>query len=284
MTLKNKLAQLRGLQSEEERIKNEISYMRKNIEDMEMRRYNYEELREKYAKLDFTQLTETDLTQLMVNDFADSNLAEIEKRELYTHNMKVLETILNKVKAPTINLVNNNGNKDDIKRQIKQAMNINTELDSNVKTININSHEKITARDDDDLLSEDELDDDIIELLNNKIDYEYDFNLKILKTYCVYCHYRNIKLPTQEELDYIKEELEGWIFVPHEELTKLSYKKSVIYLTIENEKILCNTNSVFKCLTNRKDIIIQDKLTGDKIMLGKLNPIFRKITLKDIDT
>jgi hypothetical protein len=263
MTLKSKLAKLNSLAIEEERIKNEIAGLQSNIQDVELRQYNIAELRKKYSTLDFNNITKFELHELMKNDFRESNLDEIEKRAIYEHNMKILEQVLNKTIKQNESISKHMYNSVE---DARNSINVNMQND-NIRTI------EISGRDNE---IEECFDEEYIEELNNKIDTEYLFNLKILKTYCIFCHYRNIKLPSQEELDEIKEELEGWEFLPKEKFKKLKYNEELYYLIIKNYKIILqkgnfkeNTIWGIKCY---------NKSSNSIITLNKLNPIFMKIT------
>ena len=275
MTLKNKLARLQGLQSEEERIKAEIASIRNNIQSVNVRKYDYDELREKYNNLDFTSITKTDLTDLMLSDFQQSNLKEIEKRELYEHNMMILNSILENVK-PINHYTYSNID------EAKSNINISTTKTAGrreTKQITIRAHH--TEASDDEYVYESDLEPETIDKLNEIIDKEYAFNLKILRTLCIYYHYRDIKLPTQAELTEIKEDLEGWVFVPKEEFITLKNKCDLIYLTIENEKIVAITDAYFiKCL-NPVSIEVYNYNTKKRKKLNKYNPVFRRILIED---
>jgi len=80
MTIKSKLAKLKGLQSAEEQIRAEIAVLQSTIQDVELRQYNIAELRKKYSTLDFTEITPKELKELMVEDFKESNRIVFVKR------------------------------------------------------------------------------------------------------------------------------------------------------------------------------------------------------------
>jgi hypothetical protein len=304
MTLKNKLAVLLELQNEEDRIKSEIINLRSNISDVELRQYNFVELRDKYITIDFNTITPHDLNDLMLNDFKESNLTEIEKQKLYNHNMNILSQVLDKtknqnkrinnIKYNTIeearNSINNIYATQQPNSHIQQTHSINNKhfttnkkklihkIDINqTKQINITSNNNNNNDNSD--IELDEYDEQYLEKLNNKIDNEYNFALKILKTYCIFCHYRNIKLPNQNELDYIKEELEGWQFVPKEEFKTIKYNTQLYFLYIKDFKIILG-KGYYKQI-NKWGISIYINKRKETEKLNNLNPIFKKIT--DID-
>lgn len=281
MTLKNKLAKLKGLQNEEARIKSEIANIRNRVENTSLRKYNYEELRDKYNNIDFHNITHTELSELMLNDFAVSNLEEIEKRNLYNHNMKILESILDKTPRQVIS---NSSNPEEALMKARQIM---LDKDYNEDYIDNTSETKtINLKDDmyeDYYTSDEELDDETLKKLNNFIDESYAFNMKILKTFCIYCHYRDIYLPSQNELDEIKEALEGWKFLEYSGLKKLKKGTQIMYLrTIKGKLVLRDIDGESKfnsIIRNNKISIKENKKT---LYLTKLNPIFIKIQLSDV--
>lgn len=275
MTLKNKLAKLKGLQTEEAKIKDEIANIRNRVENTNMRKYNYEELRDKYNKIDFNNITQKQLSDLMLEDFSLSNLDNIEKQELYNHNMKILQSILNNIPTRTITNVTD---MDDMMSKARQIIQNRDSEQEEIKCINIESNKKGAV-----CYDEEYYDETTIQLLNNLIDVEYIHNLKILKTYCIYCHYRDIFLPSQEELDEIKDALEGWKYLDTYELRKLPKGTFVIYLKIEKGRIK---------LTQHDNIKFEEFISNKKIKLRKgqktfysygISPIFRKIELEDIN-
>jgi hypothetical protein len=273
MTLKSKLARLNGLADEENRIKAEIAGLQSSIQDVELRQYNIAELRKKYATIDFNDITPKELSNLMQDDFRESNLTDIEKREIYEHNMGILAQVLENTRRQNERIAKRNYNSID---DVRKSINVNQQ-NGDCRSIEIKGKAAdafIDGYDTDDI--EECFDDDYIEALNNKIDTEYQFALKILKTYCIYCHYRDIKLPSQEELDEIKEDLEGWQFVPREHFKTLKFNDELYYLIIKNFKIILQT-AYFKENT-RWGIKCYNKTTKTIITLNNLNPIFRKIT------
>jgi hypothetical protein len=276
MTLKSKLAKLNSLAVEEERIKNEIAGLQSNIQDVELRQYNIAELRKKYSTLDFNNITPRQLKELMISDFRESNLTELEQQEIYQHNMEILSQVLEKTKKQNEQI---SKNKYKSIKEARKAINVKTQ-NGDCRTVEISGdavNKLVSGYDMDDL--EEHYDTEFIEALNKKIDNEYNFNLKILKTYCIFCHYRDIKLPSKEELDEIKEELEGWQFVPKEDFKKLEYKDELYYLVIKNFKIVLEEGK-FRDITNWG---IKCYNSNSIITLNKLNPVFRKITEEDLD-
>lgn len=277
MTLKKKLALLQGLQTEEDAIRAEIAGLQSNIQDVELRQYNIAELRKKYATLDFNTITPKQLNELMANDFRESNLTELEKREIYEHNMEILAQVLENTRRQ---------NEKVAKREYKslddarKAINVKQQ-NGDCRTVEIKgpaANAFIDGYDSDEL--EEHYDADFIEALNKKIDIEYQFILKILKTYCIFCHYRDIKLPTQEELDDIKDTLEGWIFVPKEEFKNIKYNEDLYFLNINDFKIVLATGK-YKT-TDKWGVKTYNKNQNTVISLNYLNPIFRKINENDV--
>jgi hypothetical protein len=277
MTLKSKLAILNNLAAEEDRIKAEIEDLQTNIQDVELRQYNIAELRKKYSTLDFTNITQRQLSDLMASDFRESNLTELEQREIYEHNMKILEQVLEKTKRQNEHISRRCFNSID---DARKAIHVNKQ-NRDCRTIEIRGKaaDELTAGYDTDELEE-HFDEEFIAALNNLIDKEYQFALKILKTYCIFCHYRDIKLPSQTELDEIKEDLEGWQFVPKEDFKKIEYNEELYYLVIKNFKIVLQTGR-FRSLSNW-GIKCYNSINNCIVSLNKLNPIFRKITEDDI--
>jgi hypothetical protein len=274
MTLKQKLAILKGLQDEETRIKEEIAGIQNNIEDVELRQYNIAELRKKYSMLDFNNISSRQLNELMVNDFRESNLTEIEKREIYEHNMNILAEVLQKTKKQNERI---NSQKFNSLEEARNAICVSQQNDCRTIEIKGNTKEDFISGYDTDEIEE-HFDEEFIKSLNDKIEKEYEFSLKILKTYCIFCHYRDIKLPSQDELDYIKEELEGWIFVPKEDFNNLKYNEELYFLNIKNFKIVLQEGKFRK----KTSWGINCSFNKNIISLNYLNPIFRKITENDI--
>lgn len=286
MTLKAKLAALKNLYNEEENLKAEIQSLRNNI-NYNYKKYSYEELRDKYNNIDFSSLNKADLTSLMLTDFNESNLTEIQKQEIYRHNMQMLQNILENTKTKELkfnslseaknylsNNLDNNNNRND--NDINNRNNLNND---DIKTIEIKDKNGFIAEDD---FSENEedFDEEKLEAISNKIDIEYEFNLKILKTYCIYCHYRFIKLPTKTELDDIKEILEGWIFIPREEFGNLEKNNKLIFLTLEDEKVVIKYG---KFKYKKIDNLYIKCNDGKNYIINKYNPLFRKIDInKDL--
>lgn len=277
MTLKSRLARLNGLIDEEERIKQQIAGLQSNIQDVELRQYNIAELRKKYATLDFNNITKRELKDLMVEDFKDSNLTEIEKQEIYEHNMGILAQVLEKTKRQNERISARKYNSLD---EARKAINVNQQ-NGDCRSIEITGRgrEKLIDGYDTDELEE-HFDEEFLEALNDKIDEEYQFILKIIKTYCIFCHYRNIKLPSQNELDEIKEELEGWKFVPKEEFQSLRRGEDLYFLNIKDFKVVLQEGT-FKEKTNYGINCYLGKNKGTT-HLNYLNPIFRKITEDDV--
>lgn len=277
MTLKSKLAKLKGLQSAEEQIRAEIAGLQSTIQDVELRQYNIAELRKKYSTLDFTEITPKELKELMVEDFKESNLTEIEKREIYEHNMGILAQVLEKTRRQNERI---NARKYTSLDEVRKAVNVNQQ-DEDCRSIEITGKAGeafIDGYDTDEI--DEHFDEQFLEALNEKIDVEYQFGLKILKTYCIFCHYRDIKLPSQDELDEIKEELEGWRFVPKEEYNTIKYNEEILFLNIKNFKIILKEGKYrehskwgVKCFINKKE---------GSTTLNYLNPIFKKITEDDV--
>ena len=210
----------------------------------------------------------------MVEDFKETNLTEIEKREIYEHNMNILSQVLEKTKRQNERI---NSRKYSSLDEIRNNVNINQQDDTRSIEITGKSSEAfIDGYDTDEI--EEHFDSEFIEKLNQKIDTEYQFGLKILKTYCIFCHYRDIKLPSQDELDEIKDSLEGWKFIPKEEYKFINYNEELLFLNIKNFKIILQEGK-FKKITNWGISCYINKREG----INNLYPIFKKITEDDIE-
>lgn len=126
--------------------------------------------------------------------------------------------------------------------------------------------------------------------LNNLIDKEYEFNLKLLKSYCIFCHFRGVKMPTKNMLNDIKEDLEGLKFLEFNQFN-IKYPElndKLYYITVDRDNLQIKFGyGYFKkyhgsyiLITNSKGISKNTKV--EYIKLNSLNPIFRKINFNDI--
>lgn len=287
MTLKNKLARLQGLKEREDSLRNEIASLQEQYSTT-YKKYDVNDLKKKYLQLDFSTITPKDLRDIMIEDFENSNMTLIEKREIYEHNMNMLASILEKTKSHSTQF----NSLDDVKNSLGMNKNINSET----KQINIKNglNDFMEQYDTDDSDLEDHIDEEVLEKLNNMIDKEYLFNLKILKTYAIFCHYRDILLPSKDDLDEMKDELEGYVFIPKENIKQLKQYTEVIFLALENAKMVMMSGHFNRIIDNQVEVILNyipiQKYKKNKLiekrkykLLHKFNPIFRKITLDDIE-
>lgn len=286
MTLKNKLARLQGLQQREQSLRSEIQELQEKYSTT-YKKYDVNDLKKKYLQMDFSSITPKDLRDIMIEDFENSNMTLIEKRELYEHNMNMLASILAKTKTHTAQF--------DSLADAKQALGMNKNIDDDTKRIDIKNglDDFMEQYDTDDSDLEDHIDEEVLEKLNEMIDKEYLFNLKILKTYAIFCHYRDILLPSRDELDEMKDELEGYVFIPKENIKKLKQYTELTFFALENAKMVMLSGHFNRIIDNQVEVILNyipiQKLKKNKTykrqykLLHKFNPIFRKITLNDIE-
>lgn len=275
MTLKNKLARLNGLYNEENEIKKEITNLRQKLDNIEDKQYNYSDLCKKYNDINFNNITPRQLDELMKDDFIKSNITELEKKNIYEHNMNILKNILNK------SYNTNNINKYKSIKDVRDSINIEKKKNGDIKEINVtipnNKKKKSNEVSDDDYDTSD-LDEDpeLLKKIERYIDIEYEFNLKILKTYSIFCHYRNIMLPSNTDYEIIKENLEGYVFVPKEKFKDLKKNEKLLFLTLQNEKIVMLYGNFKKI--NKWGLHLWIPKLKRNMQLNYLNPIFKKIT------
>lgn len=254
-TFKNKLELLKNLKKELEELQNKITNLTSSIN----RNYNINN-----SDYDFTDsniIKHCSLKTLSEKDFNDQNKKLIEKKEQYAHNQEMIKSILNSKTKKNITLNNLNEAQDFIKK--------------NIKSININLNDSDSEESDDE-----EIDEETIKLLNDKIDIEYEFNLKILKSYCIFCHHRDILLPSKTELNDIKDKLEGYLFIDKKSFQLIPKKTILYYLYIaDNGKIAIQSGKFISIANNGILVKLSNKTTK---YLNYLNPIFRKINLNDI--
>ena len=137
MTLKNKLAKLKGLHEKENSLKREIETLKAKYSTT-YKKYDYQDLKKKYLNMDFSNINPKNLRDIMIEDFENSNMTMIEKKEMYDHNMNMLASILSNVKQHEHHF----NSIDDAKLAFSKNNNYNDNYDNNyndteTKRINI---------------------------------------------------------------------------------------------------------------------------------------------------
>lgn len=283
MTLKNKLARLQGLQQREQSLRTEIKELQDKYSTT-YKKYDMNDLKKKYLQMDFSSITPKDLRDIMIEDFENSNMTLIEKHDMYKHNMNMLASILDKTKKHDVNF----NSLDDT----KQALGMN--LQNETKRIDIKNglDDFIKQYDTDDSDFEDNIDEEVLEKLNALIDKEYEFNLKILKSYAIFCHYRDILLPSKEDLAEMKDDIEGWKFIPKEDIRQLKQFTEVIFFTLINGSMIMMEGHFNRIIDKQVEVILnyipfqklkKKNMKREYKLLNKFNPIFRKISIDDVD-
>jgi hypothetical protein len=249
-TIKNKLSKLKQL-------KNELTNLNDNIN----------KINEKITQIPNYVDIINNMSEMTNIDVSDTNLSDY---------YNVLETTINDIKIKKYNLENKKYELEEKKQLLESNNDTNNDTNNDIKKIIIEDDDIISNASSD--LSEREFN-----LINDIIEKEHRFNMKVFKTYCIFCFYRDILIPEEKEIKSIDETLEGYKYIPMESLNELNNWELIYYLYIDGKSLKIELGQGYIKKINGKYITIYNTILRKDKVLNYLNPIFRKVRMTDIN-
>ena len=290
-TIKNKLSKLKQLKKEISNINTNIDNINEQITKIpsqaDILNNNIEFLDIFNNNDNSNNIGYYNILENALNNIKDKK-SELENKKYELEEKKqLLESILKnnktqKRKFKTINeaykFINNNIIYDNNNNIHNDDNNNNNEYndDNNIKKIIIEDSDNISTASSD--LSEREFN-----LINEIIEREHIYNMKILKTYCLFCFYRDITIPDTNDIEKIKNNLDGYKYLPIESLNELNKYELIYYLYVNSSSLEIKLGYGYVTKIKGKYISVYNLELKKKKILNYLNPVFRKVRMDDIN-
>lgn len=146
---------------------------------------------------------------------------------------------------------------------------------NNSKKLNMNYQSKNFKESNDE---EVEINEEMEEIIENFIEDCYQKNGQIVDIYMQLAEENNIDIPDEDKIDKIKEKLDGYIFIPPNEVNNLSIYNYIKYFHVKDNIISVKRGTIAK---NEKNIICTVNFNF-YWSVNKKTPIFKKISSNDI--
>ena len=195
------------------------------------------------------------------------------------NNEKNENTLKNNNKIVNHNKIENNDNMDNYKLVNSYLNDLETEklFQDNIKNFKKINFDKQTNNKNKEELN---IDSDTEETIEDFINDCHTTNCKIIDTYLELSNENNLTTPDEKKLKSIKSKLDGYIFIPQNEICNLYKSNYIKYIHINDNSIVIKYGFVMKI--TEKGILLTDNRHRRFWYVSKKCPIFKKISPQDI--
>lgn len=282
-TIKNKLSKLKQLKNELTNLNDNINKINEKITQIP----NYVDIINNMSEMTNIDSSDTNLSEYYnvlettINDIKIQKYNLENKKYELEEKKQLLESILKKNKTQKCKFNTINDAYEFINTNI--IYNDNNDINNDTNNDINNNIKKIIIEDDVTSNASSDLSEREFNLINDIIEKEHRFNMKVFKTYCIFCFYRDILIPEEKEIQSISDTLEGYKYIPMESLNELQNWELIYYLYIDSKSLKIEMGTGYiKKIKGKYITIYNTNLRRDKV-LNYLNPIFRKIRMTDIN-